>query len=350
VSENESGREPESRPEVQAPESRAEVQAPEGLQSESRAEVQAPEAQELANEDKGPSVEPPGPAEITDPLPTIQVEPPPVPLQAAINQPTTALPLIDLLAPRQPGSPGGPAAAPGVGSPTHLPMGPVSQPGYPGGPIPAGPGATMIGRPAPPHEPPGAPSRRGWVLAAGAGGCVVLLGLIGWLAIGSLPTGERPVATTEAPPTSQVLVADGYQFTRHSAREDANCAGNAYGQVAEFFRDTPCSSLRRALFTSAVDDRPVVVSVSTVTMPDERSATALKRLADTNGTGNVTDLLRAGVRIPSLPETFSNPSYASSQTGGTVVIVESDYTEPAQSSDDALKRIGEVAIQLGHSG
>jgi hypothetical protein len=188
------------------------------------------------------------------------------------------------------------------------------------------------------------------LLVAGAVGCVALLGLIGWLSMDSLPSGERPPATTGAPATSAIVAAGGYQFTRHSTREDANCAANSYGQVADFFRDSPCSGLRRALFSSSIDGRTVVVSVSTVTMPDERSAAALRRLADTNGTGNVTDLLRAGVRVPSLPESMSNPSYASAQTGGTVVIVESDYTEPAQPADDALERIAQAAIELGNSG
>jgi len=348
VSENESGGE------LQAGEPAGEKPSAEA--QELAGEKPSVEAQEPPNEK--PSTEPPGPAEITAPLPPVQAERP-APLQAAINQPTTALPLLDLLAPRQPGSPGGtpligmadPAAAPGPGSAGRF----LSQPGYPGGPLPGGrlpaaPGATMIGRPAPPPKPPG-PGRRGWLLVAGAVGCVVLLGLVGWLAMGSLPSGERPATTTEgASPTSAIVAAGGYQFTRYSMREDTDCAANAYGQVADFFRDSPCSGLRRALFTSSIDGRPVVVSVSTVTMPNERGAAALKRLADTNGTGNVTDLLRAGVRVPALPESLSDPSYTSDQTGGTVVIVESDYAEPAMRADDALERMGQAAIELGHSG
>jgi hypothetical protein len=309
-----------------------------------------PEKDQPANDE--PSVEPPGPAETTAPLPTIQVDQP-APPQATINQPTAALPLIDLLAPRQPGPPGGmpPAGMPGpVVAPGPGPAGvPVPQPGYPGG-LFGGQDVTTAGPPAPPVG-PREPRRRGWLLVAGAAGCVVLLGLIGWLAIDSMPSGERPPsATTEVSPTSVIVAAGGYQFTRHSTREDADCATNAYGTVADFFRDRPCSRLRRALFTSSTDGRPVVVSVSTVTMPDEQSAAALRQLADTNGTGNVTDLLRAGVRVPSAPEAMSNPSYASAQSGGTVVIVESDYTEPAQRTDEALERIGEAAIELGHNG
>lgn len=326
-----------------------------------------------------PAVEPPGPAETTDPLPVVQAEEPSPP-ESTINQPTTALPLLDLLAPQP--QPGFPAGTPQSGAPDQAPG--SAQPysdqlysapllagqqhsdqllsgqqysnqlfsgGTQAGPVhgdPFGaPGATMVGRVAPP---PAArrPGLHGWPLVAGIAGCVVLLGLIGWLAIGSLPGGDQRTTTTSAvPTTSAVMVANGFQFTQASARADADCASNAYGEVADFFRDTPCSSLRRMLLTTSAEGRPVVVSVSTVTMPDERSAAALKKLADTNGTGNVSDLLRAGVRVPSAPESFTNASYASSHDGDIVVIVEVDYVDPAQRSDATLDKVAVAAIELG---
>lgn len=356
-------------------------------------------------------VAPAGPAETTNPLPPVpaavdeRADQPGRP-EATINEPTAALPLLDLLAPREPGSPAAtpPGGVPGPAAGPAAPIGPVA-PGY-GQPYPdaqypaaqypdnqyprshygggllagqqsnqllsgqnytaqqysemlvnqpppahddpfAGP-ATMVGRVAAPTE--HRPGPHGWPLVAGIAGCVVLLGLIGWWAIGSLPTGQSSStssSTAAAPTTSAVMVAGGFQFTQHSARADTDCASNAYGQVADFFRDNPCEGLRRLLFTSSVRDRPVVVSVSTVTMPDERAAAALKKLADTNGTGNVADLLRAGVRVPSVPESLSNASYASSHSGRTVVIVESDYTDPSQRSDDTLEEVTRAAIQLG---
>lgn len=350
---------------------------------------------------------PPSPAETTDPLPAVQAEQPDR-LQAAINQPTASLPLLDLLAPQQPGSaaatpgqqhpaaasqPGG-AYQPGLAQPEDLHAagpGPVQHPVVPGPaqqPVDSGYGlyggdhlygdslyagsahgdpaygdpthgpaygdpthgpATMVGQVMPP-QPVRRSGLRGGPLVAIVAGCVVLLGLIGWLAIGSLPSGEQPTSEPTAQPTSAVMAAGGYQFTQHSARADTDCAGNAYGQVADFFRTTPCTGLRRLLLTSSVDGRPVVVSVSTVTMPDEQQAEALKKLADTNGTGNVNDLLRAGVRVPSVPGSLSDAAYASDHSDDVVVIVESDYTDPAVSSDDALEQISEAAIQLGQGG
>ena len=345
---------------------------------------------------------PPSPAETTDPLPAVEAEQPDR-LQAAINQPTASLPLLDLLAPQQPGSaaatPGqqhpaatnqpGSAYQPGLAqpqdvhaagpSPVQHPVGPgpaqqpVQQPGESGyglyggdhlygdslyaGSAHGGPAygdpthgpPTMVGQVMPP-QPVQRSGPRGWPLVAIVAGCVVLLGLIGWLALASLPSGEQPTSEPTVQPTSAVMAAGGYQFTQHSARADTDCAGNAYGQVADFFRTNPCTGLRRLLLTSSIDGRPVVVSVSTVTMPDEQKAEALKKLADTNGTGNVNDLLRAGVRVPSVPGSLSDAAYASDHSDDIVVIVESDYTDPAVGSDDALERISEAAIQLGQGG
>lgn len=186
----------------------------------------------------------------------------------------------------------------------------------------------------------------GWPVVAAIAGAVLLLGLLGWLAIGAFPSNDQQEASP-TPTTTPVRVAGEYQFVERAARTDADCAGNAYGQVAEFFRSTPCTKLQRYLFTSSVNGRPVVVCVASVQMADEQAATALKKLADTNGTGNVADLLRAGVRVQAVPEGLTDAAYASTRGGSTVVIVETDYTDPAQRADDQLERISDAALQLG---
>lgn len=309
-----------------------------------------------------PAVEPPGSAEITTPLPPVQDQQPP---ESTINQPTTVLPLLDRLAPPQRAGtpPGGVPSPPPPGSgygdlfSTELLSGRThAAPGYPDPGYAARPGdpaVTMVGPVGPIVTPP-APRRsgqRGWPLVAMIIGAVVLLGLIGWLAIDSLPGGAPAASTTQGPaPTSAVIAAGGYQFTQHAAKADTDCASNAYGQVADFFRDTPCMGLRRLLFTSSAGGEPVVVSVSTVTMSDERSAAALKKLADTNGTGNVSDLLRAGVRPSSVPSSLTGASYASDHEDEVVVIVEADYTDPSKRSDEELDKITEAAIELGQGG
>jgi hypothetical protein len=143
-------------------------------------------------------------------------------------------------------------------------------------------------------------------------------------------------------------VAGGYQFTLHAARTDTDCAANAYGKVAEFFRGTPCTRLDRSLYSTTVDGRLVAVSVSVVQMPTEQAAMDLQKLADTSGTGNVNDLLRAGVRVPGGPDSLTDAGYASSREGIAVAIAEADFADRAVSDEGLLDRISEAALQLRH--
>lgn len=130
---------------------------------------------------------------------------------------------------------------------------------------------------------------------------------------------------------------------------DGDCAGNAYDDVAEFFVNNRCERLTRVLYTSTpASGSRVVTSVATVRMPDERLAVALKRLTDRNGTGNVDDLVRAGVSVPGAPDDLGGGGYASTRKGRLVVIVESDYLgEPAKSNPKLLVRVSQDALRLG---
>lgn len=142
-----------------------------------------------------------------------------------------------------------------------------------------------------------------------------------------------PGAAPTARPTQDIA---GSTYTLEASRSDTDCAANAYGQVAEFFAATPCSELTRALFTATVDDAPAVVSVSVVVMPDEASAADLRELADTSGTGNVSDLLRAGVQIDGGPSELVAAAYASELSGSEVRIVEVAWVDAQTQGDESL--------------
>lgn len=340
--------------------------------------------------------DPPGPAETTNPLPAVPAEHgrPAAPVPITENQLTTGLPLLDLLAPKQaaeaasfgqhgpsvppsqpmpavpavpqvpaqagPTTPPGPAypgALPGPAPtlmqpavpapPLQPPVGPPGQPMLPGMTGPPMTGPPMMGPPVMP--PPRRSGPRDWRLVAAVAGGVLLVGLLAWavIASGSSPEDDQAGPQTNQPaPTSPVRTADGFEFTQHAARTDTDCAGNSYGQVVDFFRQHSCTELRRKLFLTAVDGRPVVVSVVAVELPDEGTATQLQQLVDTSGTGNVADLLRAGVRVPDGPNELTNAGYASHRDGATVVIVESSYGDPSLSRDEPLDRICQAALKL----
>jgi hypothetical protein len=128
---------------------------------------------------------------------------------------------------------------------------------------------------------------------------------------------------------------DGVRFTLQAVQADDTCVGHAYGQVADFFAATNCTGLSRALYSAEVDGAPVVVSVTRVRMPDTKTARDLRALADRNGSGNVSDLLREGVTYTGAPQKLSNAEYASAVSGPTVTIVESAWVDPAAGGSSA---------------
>ncbi|MDK3256647.1 hypothetical protein [Blastococcus capsensis] len=179
--------------------------------------------------------------------------------------------------------------------------------------------------------------RPGWVIAAVVVVLVVLGATVAGLLlgdggdVGSGP-GTTVTATESAPPgpaPGEVRTVDGTAYTLEVVQVDGTCAGHAYGQVAEFLAATDCTGLSRALYSASVDGAPVVVSVSRVAMADAATARELRELTDTDGSGNVSDLLREGVTYDGGPARLSSMQYASAVSGPTVTVVESAWAGPA---------------------
>ena len=109
------------------------------------------------------------------------------------------------------------------------------------------------------------------------------------------------------------MSASGYKV-RLSTKFDTDCAAHSYGKVHEFFVANPCKWLARAYVQ--VGDAEVLVAISWVGMPDKPLAEEYKRLVDTPGAGNVTELSR-GITL------YRNIKYAgsarSSGVDGTAV-------------------------------
>jgi hypothetical protein len=283
-----------------------------------------------------PGTTPESAAELTSPLPRVQPHQP--------EHLTVGLPLLDLLAPQQPRQTPQPEPA--------QPFRPLS--GYDG--YGSYSGYPQPQQQQPPRQPTGPrprpPMKRDTKLVIGAGAGVLLLAVLGLWALGS--SSDDPSAkdtSTGRPPstgaTSAVRVVEGFQFTQNAARNDTDCVANSYGKVAEFFQGRPCASLDRRLYLSTVDGRATVVSVAVVRMPDEAGAAALKDLVDTSGTGNVADLLRAGVQVPGGPAEFSSAGYASTKAEDLVIIAEADFADPQLRDESLLDRLSTAALQLG---
>lgn len=179
---------------------------------------------------------------------------------------------------------------------------------------------------------------RGLTVAAVAA-FLVALGLA--VLVGSAATGDDPSTDPAA-----TRVVDGVTFTRQVATTDVSCEGHAYGQAANFLRERGCLHLDRSLWSGFAEGQHVVVAVATVQMPDTTTATAFRSLVDSNGTGNISDLLREQRGYPGAPAALSGQGYASAQLGDRVVVSEADGIDPDFTDGEALDRISRSGLAL----
>jgi hypothetical protein len=181
-----------------------------------------------------------------------------------------------------------------------------------------------------------------------------VLGVGGWLLLRDQEDGVGTEARSSAPETEvpgpeagDVQEVGGTEFTVESVQVDDTCAGHAYGDTAAFFAGVDCTALSRALYSTRIDGEPVVVSVVRVQMPDTAAARELQALTDRNGSGNVSDLLREGVRYTGSPAELSGAEYASAVSGSAVTIVESAWVDgEADGGSAEIDRIADAGLAL----
>ncbi len=171
---------------------------------------------------------------------------------------------------------------------------------------------------------------------------VVALAVAGlWAGSGPDVIAGRAIPGSPAPLAREV---SGVDLAERATRTDIDCAAHSYGRVQQFLAANPCISLRRALYTGTSAGEPVVVAVATVVMASEAKAADLQALAEVNGTGNVSDLLREGVTVEGAPARLREASYAAQRRGPVLVIVEAAAVSGAGRSLDPL---AEAALALG---
>jgi hypothetical protein len=183
---------------------------------------------------------------------------------------------------------------------------------------------------------------------------VSLLVLVGLLAFGghSGPrqaggTHSTPPVTTSSPsaqPTDTLPAG----WVRQAGDDQTDCAAHSYGQVRTFFAKTPCSSVHRLLATTRQGSRAVVIASNVVTFDTAGQAARYLALVNSDGTGNISDLLREGVGYAGGPSKLPAAAFASRQSGSQVWVAEAGYvTGSSSTSDPALKAIAEQGIAPG---
>lgn len=164
---------------------------------------------------------------------------------------------------------------------------------------------------------------------------------------GDTQSGDSPSAeqTTSAPPTTQQIRDNSYVLAL--SRDGDTCAGNANGQVGDFFDTTDCTSLVRELYTTDIDGVGVLVSIARVTMPDAASAEDFKAIVDSDGTGNIDDLFEAGETMPDGPTELVPGAYDSHLDGDQITVVVLGWLDPAAPGDiAALEDLAHQALEL----
>jgi hypothetical protein len=162
-------------------------------------------------------------------------------------------------------------------------------------------------------------------------------------AASSTAAGSNPPASPSSPTG---LVAAGWVL--RASDDQADCVAHSYGQVQVFFTRTPCSSVRRSLFSTERNGRAVVVAASTVSFDSPSKAADFLRLVTADGTGNINDLLREGTRYPSSPSKLPSAGFASRQDGLRVLVAEAAFVEGRSDSQDAgLRAMARQAVDAG---
>jgi hypothetical protein len=231
----------------------------------------------------------------------------------------------------------------------------------------APPPVPAVAHPAPVPPPPPVPlvgprrrspaARRRLVLLAAAALALVVVAVVAVVSLTGGGDGASAAAPSSTPTTSAApqpvgpqpgdrTVLDGRAFTLEQVQVDDTCVGNSYGEVADFFERIDCTGLARALWSTDVDGRAVVVAVSAVEMGDSTGARDLRDLTDRNGSGNVSDLLREGVTYPGAPAGLSGAEYASGTEGPLVTIVETSWVAPGADGTADLDLVAGSGLSL----
>ncbi|MGP4016472.1 hypothetical protein [Saccharopolyspora sp. 5N708] len=178
-------------------------------------------------------------------------------------------------------------------------------------------------------------------LIAAVAALVLVCAVVGiWLTV------DRPAASPP-PRAAPIQRVDGVEFVQKVATREVGCVRHSFGDVQRWFEQRPCRSLTRAVFDTQVSGRPAAVSVAIIELPDQQAASALRELADSAGTGGVTDLITEGLGWPGGPGGFDNAAQAVQQDGSQVRIVQTVWRQRASAPDDVgLRTLAERGLRL----
>jgi hypothetical protein len=181
-------------------------------------------------------------------------------------------------------------------------------------------------------------------------GAAVLLGalLIAGIGVALASSGGSDTPPASAPTSTKptAVTVHGTAFTPQSSAHDANCANSAYGDVQVWLTTHSCQ-LARTLYSATVNGQPVAVAMAVLSFPDPTSASSFVSVANSPGSGSITDLIADGKGWTGGPKSFDNAAYSVTAQGPNVRLVEVVWIKKAsQSTDVTLHRIADDADTL----
>lgn len=137
-------------------------------------------------------------------------------------------------------------------------------------------------------------------------------------------------------------------FVAKGTVQDADCAADTTGDVQFWLQQHGCDRLLRARYVVTVDGKQAAVLLAVLSFPDSGTATAFKAVADTPGSGAVTDPAAQGKPWPEgLKPNFDSAGYASQVNGASVLVAQTTWVQAqAKPNDQALAALAQRATQL----
>jgi len=151
-------------------------------------------------------------------------------------------------------------------------------------------------------------------------------------------SGDEPGAappSSAAPPAPARQAVAGVAFTERASGTARTCAASAYGDLQAQLQVGGCAGMERGSFEASVDGRPVAVSVAVLTFAGDEQAAAFKELADTPGSGGITDLATETHQWPREPD-VDGAVYRSAISGPAVRLVLAAHLDGRSSPDDPV--------------
>jgi hypothetical protein len=183
-------------------------------------------------------------------------------------------------------------------------------------------------------------------------GATIMLGLlmITGIVVAIASTGDGTQRSTQSVAEGEQpgIVADGTTFVPKGASTDNTCANRAYGDVRASLAQRECTRLTRARFETKPKNDKIAVLVADLTFPDPAAAAAFQKVAETPGSGGISDASADGFPWPDGAKPFFESSaYTIRLTGADLRIVQAVWLDrPSLPDDPELKAIAEDALAL----